>query len=727
VASIFTLRAAGEPREVDQGEVARAIKVLVDPESGVELRALPSAKHFTMPGRDVHGLVSAAVVLGEDESVYYTLNPISPTLDHCARVGDILKRRWFLVDLDPCRPRDMSATAQEKEYARQKAYRVSCHLAGLGWPECVMVDSGNGYHLLYRVDLPNDDASHDLLKSTLHELDRLFTDELVNIDKSVHNASRIAKLPGTWARKGQNTPERPHRLCKLLKVPDLLGVVTAELLRNAATAGPGGDEFGQDAPVEQEPDWADASTLSGAATSGNRVAAYLQRAIDEECRRVTSEPVDGQHRNIQLNKSAYALGRLVGTGLLDRPLVEEKLLDAARRCGLPDKEARATVKSGIEAGKAKPRELPPSIKEEWSKQKEEKAAEPKPEQRIIIRANEVTVKRVEWLWPGRIPLGKMTTFAGLGGLGKTLCLCDITARVTRGLDWPDKALNQHPGQVIYISGEDDLDDTIVPRLIACGADLSKVVFLTVDVQDHFHLGALKVLEQARSQAGPDVRLVVVDPPSSYLHGVDEHKNAELRGLLTPIKNWCSKSRVAVIFNTHINKGSAQKLEAMMRVMGSVAWVNAVRAAHMFAADPDDRSRRLFMSMKSNNGPEKKGLAYRIQVLPGELAKVEWLGEVDTTADQAVNRESGKPRWMVAAEWLDQKFAEKAEWNSSDLWDACKEEAVTNHTACKEAIAKLRRWKAFKKEGAGRDSWWVWRKVDNPNDGSNQALSEEAAF
>ena len=93
------------------------------------------------------------------------------------------------------------------------------YLKEQGWPEPVVGDSGNGAHLLYRVDLPNDRESMELVKGVLEALSFKFSDETVAVDTTTCNAARIWKLYGTTARKGDNTEERPHRVSRLLKVP----------------------------------------------------------------------------------------------------------------------------------------------------------------------------------------------------------------------------------------------------------------------------------------------------------------------------------------------------------------------------------------------------------------------------------------------------------------------------------------------------------------------------
>src|SRR5207244_3079079 len=134
-------------------------------------------------------------------------------------------------------------------------------------------------------------------------------------------------------------------------------------------------------------------------------------------------------------------------------------------------------------------------------------------------ASSVTPRKVDWLWPGRLPLGKLITFAGPGGIGKTFVLCDITARITAGLEWPCCGGElAELGHVLFLSAEDDPDDTLVPRLIECGARLDRVHFLKNQVQDYFTLGDLKTLDRALAEIAEPVRLVVLDPPTSFLGG-----------------------------------------------------------------------------------------------------------------------------------------------------------------------------------------------------------------
>lgn len=171
--------------------------------------------------------------LGHPSGVYFTINPLTPDLlsvrnCRCDIVGKgettsdkhVTGRNWMLVDIDPERIADVSSTDTEKLLAKETAVRVMSHLGDdLGWPSPIVVDSGNGYHLYYRVSLPADDGG--LISNVLYYLaDRFDIPDKVKIDPTVANAARISKIPGTMSRKGDSTIDRPHRVAVLKHCPD---------------------------------------------------------------------------------------------------------------------------------------------------------------------------------------------------------------------------------------------------------------------------------------------------------------------------------------------------------------------------------------------------------------------------------------------------------------------------------------------------------------------------
>ena len=222
------------------GLLRDAVARLAGPGQVVEVRALTDQYTHSGYFSDHDALIRAVEPLDADSSVhgiYVTLNEVNPALlsrranrikmrlgkkDSTTSDADILRRRWLPIDIDPLRPSGVSSTDEEHGLALAKADEVARWIAGLGFPDPVRADSGNGAHLLYRIDLPNDEAATALVKSCLATLDTLFSDERVNVDTANFNAARIWKLYGTVSRKGDNTPERPHRRSRILSAPEEL-------------------------------------------------------------------------------------------------------------------------------------------------------------------------------------------------------------------------------------------------------------------------------------------------------------------------------------------------------------------------------------------------------------------------------------------------------------------------------------------------------------------------
>jgi hypothetical protein len=235
------------PPSPDKATILEALKVLFDPADVVELRAMKTkgpkrTDSGYFDGNHWNELAEYAVRLSASgDAVYITLNPVDPQLlGRCSnRIQnyaksatidkDVTRRRWLLVDLDPVRPSGTSATSPQLAEAEDKALEIHNYLVGIGWPEPVAALSGNGYHLLYAIDLPNDTASTTLVRAVLLALAERFDDANTKVDRSVSNAARICKLYGTVANKGDHTAAAPWRLSYLTDTPARV-VVTVEQL-----------------------------------------------------------------------------------------------------------------------------------------------------------------------------------------------------------------------------------------------------------------------------------------------------------------------------------------------------------------------------------------------------------------------------------------------------------------------------------------------------------------
>lgn len=135
--------------------------------------------------------------------------------------NDVTERRFLLVDIDPVRPANCSATDREKAEAWDVAEAVRAFMVGQSWAAPAVVDSGNGFHLYYRLPQPLPGGKcpdSDPMRVFLRALGAKFDTAAAKIDTHVFNPSRIMRLPGSWSRKGDDTPARPHRQSRLFEV-----------------------------------------------------------------------------------------------------------------------------------------------------------------------------------------------------------------------------------------------------------------------------------------------------------------------------------------------------------------------------------------------------------------------------------------------------------------------------------------------------------------------------
>jgi len=151
-------------------------------------------------------------------NIYYVMNPIHGDFKRgSAKDGDIAYRDLLLIDIDKVGQKGQSSTNAELEAARLLSEQITDYLESEGWDEPIRMMSGNGYHLYYILDeLPNDEKTKSRVEGALSELAEKFNNDIVAVDTVVFNASRITKVPGTIARKGPNTAERPHRMAVVL-------------------------------------------------------------------------------------------------------------------------------------------------------------------------------------------------------------------------------------------------------------------------------------------------------------------------------------------------------------------------------------------------------------------------------------------------------------------------------------------------------------------------------
>lgn len=223
---------------IDPAKITETLSVLIGSGNVCEIRVLCDRKRtdggyfddFQQAAKSVAGYAAD----GEVKGIYLVLNQIDPSLlsrasNRMQRYAnlttsdkDVTRRRWLYIDCDPKRPAGISSTDAECQLAMDRAEQIREWLISQGCSEPITAMSGNGAHLLVPIDLENTDQTLQLVKTVLEVISDKFSDAAVDVDQSVCNAARICRLYGTVARKGDSTPERPHRISELRHVPDYL-------------------------------------------------------------------------------------------------------------------------------------------------------------------------------------------------------------------------------------------------------------------------------------------------------------------------------------------------------------------------------------------------------------------------------------------------------------------------------------------------------------------------
>jgi hypothetical protein len=218
----------------DRAEIDRAISLLFEPGDIVEVR-IPKTRVGVVAGYFDRFPAMATAIAEADAKyratgVYYVLNRIDHALlgraynrlkeyaEYTTADSNIRGRRWLPVDLDPVRPAGISSSDEEHDAALTRARIIATEMFG-EWGQPILADSGNGAHLLYALDLPNDEEALRLVTGTLAALDQRYSDNLVKVDVTCSNAARVWKAYGSVARKGDGIPDRPHRISRILEVP----------------------------------------------------------------------------------------------------------------------------------------------------------------------------------------------------------------------------------------------------------------------------------------------------------------------------------------------------------------------------------------------------------------------------------------------------------------------------------------------------------------------------
>lgn len=275
----------------------------------------------------------------------------------------------------------------------------------------------------------------------------------------------------------------------------------------------------------------------------------------------------------------------------------------------------------------------------------------------LINMEDVAVEQVEWLLYPFIPYGKVTIIQGDPGEGKTTMVLQIIAKLTKGepvlpvIDGEEEPAEEaEPVNVIYQTAEDGLGDTIKPRLLAAGADCSKVLVIDDSEQPLTMLD--ERLEEAIRQTNS--RLVVLDPIQSFLGAeVDMHRANEIRPLMKRVSVLAEKYHCAIVLIGHMNKNSTGK--SSYRGLGSIDFQAAARSVLIVGRVKNEPETRVVCHVKSSLAPEGKSIAFRLDKENG----FEWIGEYDISADDLLSGNNRGHKIKEAKEFLLEILADGA--------------------------------------------------------------------
>jgi putative DNA primase/helicase len=268
----------------------------------------------------------------------------------------------------------------------------------------------------------------------------------------------------------------------------------------------------------------------------------------------------------------------------------------------------------------------------------------------LVNAANVKPEPVSWLWNGWLARGKLHILAGRPGCGKTTLALALAATATIAGRWPDGTRCLHAGDVVIWSGEDDPADTLVPRLLASGADLRLVHF----VGDVTGADGARPFDPARDMPRLMAELerikpamMVVDPIVSAV-AADSHKNGEVRRALQPLVDLAARVGCALVGISHLSKGTTGR-DPSERVTGSIAFSALARVVLLAAKreNPEPgEAPRLLVRSKSNIGDDSGGVGYdleQVEAAPGVFAsRVLWAGAIDGNARELLAQAEAAP-------------------------------------------------------------------------------------
>jgi hypothetical protein len=303
---------------------------------------------------------------------------------------------------------------------------------------------------------------------------------------------------------------------------------------------------------------------------------------------------------------------------------------------------------------------------------------------MLFSAIDVVESRpINWLWPGRLALGKLAIVDGDPGLGKSLVTLDLCARLSRGRPFPDNTTGPGCANALILNGEDNAADTIRPRLQALDADLQRVfVWHAMDELDGGLLSLpadTAVLEDALTET--HARLLVIDPIMAFLGpGVQSSSDTSVRRALLPLARLADRHNAAVLMVRHLNKQPGRS--PLYRGGGSIGFLAACRSGWLIARHPKEPGQCVLAPLKNNLAQPQPSLAYQVEQGQAQTLSLTWLGPTDWTAAQLLARPpratKPAPDRERACEFLEE-YLHDGPRTSREIWDEAKRRKLRPRT------------------------------------------------
>lgn len=318
---------------------------------------------------------------------------------------------------------------------------------------------------------------------------------------------------------------------------------------------------------------------------------------------------------------------------------------------------------------------------------------------------DVEMEEVEWIWEGRMPRGKLVLIDGDPGLGKSWLSYSIASDLSTGKALPGQQFSREPENVLLLTAEDGLGDTVKPRLESLGADTSYITAIEAVVDEEgkeAHLSLADHLESLEAEiTSKKYALIIIDPINAYLGSqIDTYRDSDIRSVLSPLIKMADKHKVAILCIRHLTKSQGGK--AIYRGLGTIGYTAAARVVHIVAKHPEIESQCVIACIKNNLAAPPPPLAFTIQ--DGVFT---WIGETDISIDDLMGDNRASNQHGIALEEAKEYLLENLSTEEGRSVREVQKEA-NDFGISKRTLDRAKADLNIKpvKEGFGKGSKWV---------------------